>query len=696
MKIFEYQFNPRVKKDRFLKALSFEPQEEKSERKGNLYFVAELTNSIPSNAPFINKLAQQIKKEYYSEGTSAKAQSNPQEQVFSTSSNFKKALRKGNDFLKKESANGNTDWIGNLHIALIALSPEKGNMQFHFAKIGNAKVWMGRNGSLVDIGKKIETSQAASGAPQGFGNVVSGSAFSGDRILLFTPDLFDFFAQENVLQDLGLFNENKQFRTLFDQKNKELARISGIFFGIVLDSSSAAAESAHPSFGSRLLALRFREPSVPQFSLLKAKVPKMIFPMLRKLPFARAGAFIAKQLPHKSEQKIFTSPFLKPLNIVFKAKQKAFRATSNMPSLWRNILIVGVFSLLLFVGFAFFYQKKNPLSSEAQQSYIQAMSLLAQAETALANNNSQEANRLLQEIWNLAAPYTNETSATQKDREVFEQLMVRINPQLTTLNNIQEINELSPIFQIPESALKNPSHIELADANFYVFNTTSSQVYIINSGNAAHGTNLDIGYSAQIAASLEHGVAFFTPPAQLLLIENEKLSQQLSLSLPDPASSFSSIASFGTNLYFLDSTNGNLIKYSNPASGNTQASFWLAASSSKKPENAQSFSIDSNIWILTHDYIIDRYFKGMYEQTFNISVFPKLSGPAKIRTNKNTPNLYIFTPDQHRLLVLSKSGALIKQYVFPSLSELRDFTISEDGNTLYLLNGNQIYQLHQR
>lgn len=696
MKIFEYQFNPRVKKDRFLKALSFEPREEASEQKGNLYLVAELTNMLPSNASFINKLAQHIKKEYYGEGKSTQTQSDLKEQFSPASSNFKKALRKGNDFLKKESSKGNTDWIGNLHIALIALAPEKSNMQFHFAKIGNTKVWMGRNGSLVDIGKKIETSQAASGAPQSFGNVVSGAAFSGDRILIFTPDLFDFFAHENLLQDLGLFNEDKQFRTLFDQKNKELARISGIFFGIVLDSSNPRPENAHPSFGSRLLSLRFQTPSMPQIAIPRSKAPEIILLSLRRIPFAQARTSIAKKFSHEEQPQLFTSAFLKPLNLIFKAKQKTFQATNKMPSLWRNISIVGGFCLLLFVGFAFFYQNKSSLSSEARHTYTEATSLLAQAETALASKNSTEANRLLQELWNLAAPYAKATSANPKDREVFEQLMAEIKPKLIALNNIQEINELAPIFQIPESALQSPSRIELAQSNFYVFNLTSPYMYIINSGNSSHGTSIDMRASAQLAAPLGNGIAFFTQPAKLLLMENQKLSQELSLSLPSATSSFSSMASFGSNLYFLDSSAGSIVKYANPATGNTQASAWIASNSAKKPEAAQSLSIDSNIWILTKDYMIDRYFKGSYAQTFSISVFPKLSGSAKLRTNANTQNLYIFTPDQQRLLILSKSGALVRQYIFPALADLRDFTISEDGDTVSLLNGSQIYQFKQQ
>jgi len=57
MKIFEFYFNPKQQKERILKIFSFEPEKPRDRRKGNLYMVGELQNTLPSNATLLSTLA---------------------------------------------------------------------------------------------------------------------------------------------------------------------------------------------------------------------------------------------------------------------------------------------------------------------------------------------------------------------------------------------------------------------------------------------------------------------------------------------------------------------------------------------------------------------------------------------------------------------------------------------------------------
>jgi len=161
MKIFEFQFNPTVRKDRFFGAYSFNPPQEMPER-GSIYVVGELTNALPINSTLLDRLADVLQQEYYAPEKSTKQ---------SASQRLKNALKKANSFLAEESKKGNVDWLGNLHFLLLLFAPvlrQDGAIApgytLYFAKVGDVKLWMARSGSLVDAGKSIETAKKDDGS----------------------------------------------------------------------------------------------------------------------------------------------------------------------------------------------------------------------------------------------------------------------------------------------------------------------------------------------------------------------------------------------------------------------------------------------------------------------------------------------------------------------------------------------------
>ncbi|MCK4781342.1 hypothetical protein KAS79_00235 [Candidatus Parcubacteria bacterium] len=150
--------------------------------------------------------------------------------------------------------------------------------------------------------------------------------------------------------------------------------------------------------------------------------------------------------------------------------------------------------------------------------------------------------------------------------------------------------------------------------------------------------------------------------------------------------------SFRSSLYFLDKQSGEIIRY--PYLGNSQwgaSQIWLK--SSEKTTQAKSMTIDGSIWILTKDNQIDRYYIGSYKETLTLDFYPKLEKPSKIFTDSRSPELYILEPSKNRLIILSKTGEIIKQYQSDKFDDLKDFSISEDSKTIYLLNGSTVYQI---
>ena len=214
--------------------------------------VGELVNALPQNSQFLGKLANAAGNEY----------------VVAAQHDLKKTLQKINALLQQEIKNGNVDWIGNLHAAFLAFSREKQgqNQVFSFAKSGNIKVLVARRDAFIDLGKNVAD----------FKNFVSGTVLEHDKIIVCTNELFDALSSQKLLHDMAFFEEEKQFKELFRNKEKELARVSGILFSLVVEKSQAQHE--------RPRAIpHFKIPRLPKFPSIKIALPIVSSPFKRKV-----------------------------------------------------------------------------------------------------------------------------------------------------------------------------------------------------------------------------------------------------------------------------------------------------------------------------------------------------------------------------------------------------------------------------
>jgi len=130
------------------------------------------------------------------------------------------------------------------------------------------------------------------------------------------------------------------------------------------------------------------------------------------------------------------------------------------------------------------------------------------------------------------------------------------------------------------------------------------------------------------------------------------------------------------------------LKYSFPSG---KFSLWLD-SSTQKTLPVKSFAIDGDIWILTKDNQIFRYYQGKYQEALDVFIWPPVKNLTKIFTSPQLPYLYLLEPEQKRIIVLSKKGEVVKQFQSEKFDQLLDFTVSPDGK-IYLLNNSKLYQL---
>jgi len=82
----------------------------------------------------------------------------------------------------------------------------------------------------------------------------------------------------------------------------------------------------------------------------------------------------------------------------------------------------------------------------------------------------------------------------------------------------------------------------------------------------------------------------------------------------------------------------------------------------------------------------------MYDSTSFI-ILEVLVSSAFILSFVSSRILAILDSSESRVILLSKSGNLVKQYYLNVQSSLLDFTVSRNGNTLYLLAGSRVFAI---
>ena len=246
MKIFEFYFNPEGQQDRHFKAFSFEWERKQESSLGTISVIGELQHALPQNSRFLDKIASLIKDSYTSSG------------------DFKLALKKANEFLSQEMKRGNVDWLGNLHLGVFVFKRRKDNdsQTFSGTKTGDMQLFLTRKGALGDFRSHLQNTQSREGPARMFGNIVSGKLFPDDKIIICTSELFQALSNKNIFQDLAYFKEENQFQGLFKNKEKELSKVPGLLSAILIEE---------------VLMKKTTEPllRLPRFELPKFKLPRL-------------------------------------------------------------------------------------------------------------------------------------------------------------------------------------------------------------------------------------------------------------------------------------------------------------------------------------------------------------------------------------------------------------------------------------
>ena len=673
MQVFELYFNPKTKEDVIFDTFYYEPEDIYERRLGYLFMAGKLSNVLPQNARFLKNLARVIKTKFYSLKTKS-----PQRAL-------KESLKEANRFLEKIAKEGDVSWISNLNFAILNLTPKissitkkikKGKYTLSFTKVGDIKIFLARGGRALDIGQNLKFEEIEPYPLKVFLNIVSGKLEEGDKILVMTKGVSAKFLSQNVIEKMAVLPRLEKrglSRILKDVKRD----VSGFCLLISLEAPERAKQSqklilkgkiptfvALPALGANIRGVvgRFGEKIKKSFKRVKIPIPF----------YSRFGQTIAKIF-----QKIFKL-FKIPSRII--ASVKPFLKRENV------ILVLSLIFFLVLGGFlGRIEENRKTAQIQLQLRTIQekidtADALLILEQNKKANNLLLEALSQIQPLAKTKGPLASEISQTEEN----------IKAKLFDLNKLEIVEAPKSIFKF-EAGQFLPEKIICFNKRIYFLSPHSENVFELDEENKIHLLEVKSKFNGVVP--LIDTILFFAKPNQLFPLREGKLDNPISLKSPFEGFEPECPCSFKSHLYFLDKKTGEIVKYEHIRGFEWKDPVLWLSKETKKATNAKSMAIDGRIWVLKEGNLIDKYYRGDFQETITVEIFPLPENFLKIWTSSTLPYLYILEPSKERIIILNKEGEIVKQYQSEKFNNLKDFAVSGDGKKIYLLNELELYQL---
>ena len=698
MKIFEFYFNPKLKPDVVFQSFCYEPENIYEKRVGSLYMVGLLKNTLPQDLIFLDKLSNRIKDRYYTPG------------LRSPEKSLKESLKSANNFLEDLIQRGNTGWLGNLSFITLSIKQS----EFNFSKVGNLKIFLIRNGKIVDIDKKVKGGfEDIEPYPlKVFLNIVSGKLIEDDIFLILSEEIAEFFEKQAILNEIAKepFLEEKRLIELLNGKIKKAQELSGICLLILSREKTQKSRKTTIvkkekirdfSFKKALAPLlnlflnafkKIRVPKIPKINLPKIELPKRVKKPIeksekQKLRLKKIGKLTIPKISFPKPRISFNiRSYLVPIK-EFKKRIKIFVKHKN------TILVLSLVSVLFLGSLIFQKQAEKQLKQyQAQISKIEQKIDLAESLLILESPQSfKDAQTLLRQSWEEISPIVKIAPTLSKsfDKQVVF-LKEKILKELYQFNKLEEIKQPEVLFEFKIGEFVPQKMISYQE-NIYFFSPYAKNIFKVSKNNN-EGQIIESNQEFNSASLFGDSILFFSKPNKIINFKNDQFNQVFFLETPYPNFDFNDFAIFKSNLYFLDKKAGQIVKY--PYLEDLRwdsAQLWLN-DQTPKPTQSNSLSIDGSIWTLNKDSI-SRYSTGIFRETLGSNLFPYAENLSKIFTNATLPYLYILEPAQNRIIIINKSGEVIKQFQSEKFDNLLDFSVSTNGKTIYLLNGLKVYQI---
>ncbi|MBP9718925.1 MAG: hypothetical protein KBD46_00455 [Candidatus Levybacteria bacterium] len=211
-------------------------------------------------------------------------------------------------------------------------------------------------------------------------------------------------------------------------------------------------------------------------------------------------------------------------------------------------------------------------------------------------------------------------------------------------------------------------------------------------GSSLKATETDTANSPLLSALLKNKAIYVTAGDTTIYTGSNTSVQDATgktiIANDDDWKTIGGLGAFGTNIYVLDKTGKQILKFLGGASDSK------SVYASGDFEKATAMAIDSSIYVLNTDGSVKKFTRGTAD-TFGVTGLEvPLKSPTRIVTNADTENVYILDPGTARIVVLGKTGAFKTAYTATILKNAKDFDVQEEEKKIYILSGSKVFEIN--
>ena len=219
---------------------------------------------------------------------------------------------------------------------------------------------------------------------------------------------------------------------------------------------------------------------------------------------------------------------------------------------------------------------------------------------------------------------------------------------------------------------------------------TTSTVKEVSSSDSVY-LSLQLKNSA-LYFTLDEKTVYFITSKEISSIANGSSASKSLIKNDNDWESVGGLATYSTNLYVLEKSQNQILKFVNSGSEYSKADYLTA---SEKPDfsKATSITIDNNVYVLFSGGTVSKYFKGN-SQDFSLKGLDKpMSSPTRIYSNPDFDNIYILDNGNSRILAFDKTGNFKAQYQAQVIKNAKDFEVLEKDKKIFVLSSGKVYQI---
>lgn len=594
---------------------------------------------------------------------------------------FEAALANINEELGKLVTLGKTHWLGKLNAAVAV----KHAGVLSVSSVGKISALIYREGKFSSI---TDTSNSNSQPLKTFDQFSEGKLRLGDLFMLSTPELLNHISIDRIKTLLNKNDLPIAAQSIIEYLNDDMGPdvACGTIFALQVEAGTTSDEEV--DLGQYLAGPIATSEIVRDKSWVPHKVKKAAATSLmigKNFAADFKNKYVKKSywqgMVSKSNQSVGvvqstlkkTASKLQPSQISGYSRQKKFFLISAA------ILLIAFGTNLAIARMQSNKEKTVTVSTEALTNIEKNLN---DANAALLYGDEAQASRLYADATNMLNGLPADIGESdQADR--YNELKAQAEELNQKLNKVEKANVSSL------ATLGNGSNL-INLPNYFAVEVNRTIIAYQKPAKQIQDDVLKSSEPIVDSTALNSNLAAIYNGSELFVwdYEDDIVTGRFTTGVPS-GSSFGGMKTYATNnrVYILDKSTGEVKNFN---TGNRTFTAGTVSAKDDAFKNGSDLAIDGNIYVATGGTIL-KYNSGA-KQEFNIGI-SGLSGTTKLFTQNDFANLYVLDSGNKRVIILGKTGALVKTLNSDKFTELKDLAVDEKARSIYVLNGSELLEV---